>query len=407
MNFDSYCDSNDALVAAMDSVVPPQPPAQMPPHPAGPLPRHNGAKRARASDAAPVPAGPILRVLHCFSGPASRRDGLKAFLVQKGAALGYPVVCTDVDIVNDVDEQGCVRKEHENKYNLMNDQAFKQLCGQCARGDFDIGFFGIVCSSFSVVRNNQNGVQGSVPLRDRENPLGLPNLSATDRHKLERANELTRRSIILVALLWGSGGDFLIENPVDFGARAREDRFREDAFYQKNRDHCPLWLLPWTIALRLATGTGGSHRAPGKELVVIEAEDYHVDFSQCLLRAESTVYDPTRRSSERKEVDGTRKDTRLLCSRGLKAGLKETFGGLGLCKNDHTHGTSCIGLGASGECNSKKEVRHSLEHMIAQLLASGSREPHASWYAMTGGLPDAHERDARRHRAAAAPRARA
>ena len=105
--------------------------------------------------------------------------------MRQGRARGVHVECLDVDLVNDVNPAtGAVRKEEENRFNIMNDGAFRSLSDRCASGEFDICVAGFVrgatplrdlvdafAQSLDVVVNDEALVIGiSVPREHREIP---------------------------------------------------------------------------------------------------------------------------------------------------------------------------------------------------------------------------------------------
>ena len=181
--------------------------------------------RQNASDVADV-----RRVLHVFSGPGNRIDGLRQTMWDL-----HGVDVLDVDTL--IDPEGC---------DLLQDDVFLDLLGRVAAGEFIAAIIGIPCSTFSVARIRVPGRHddGPVQLRDRERPEGIAEVSALDQQKLDESNKLIERSIELARAIRAAGGAFIIENPVTRSEPATPH------FRWVWRSHASLWMHPLVAALR-------------------------------------------------------------------------------------------------------------------------------------------------------------
>ena len=99
-------------------------------------------------------------VLHLYSGPAHRIDGLKAML------NGFGIHCDEFDL--QIDHERC---------DLMRTQVRRNIMHGIEAGIYDAAVMGTPCLSFSVLRQCSND-GGPGPLRDREHIEGLPDLPA-------------------------------------------------------------------------------------------------------------------------------------------------------------------------------------------------------------------------------------
>ena len=209
---------------------------------------------------------PWIGVLHLFSGPSGEPDDfgavLKEMLKHKGTRQRLRV--RDVDYINcrcgDGDLASCcaaeLRRLGYNCDNLLRDEVFRDLLAECEQGLYRIIIAGIPCNTYCVARFNGKGARA---LRDRDHPWGLPGLTPEETEQLNIGNELTRRSLLLCAAVWKSGGEVLIENPPDYAApglwctdrRTGEHQFRH--MFEEQQRHCPLWQMPWMRAFEEAT----------------------------------------------------------------------------------------------------------------------------------------------------------
>ncbi len=123
------------------------------------------AKEPSRLPATPPPAkkaktGRVPRILHVFSGPSNREDGLRQCL----AKMGW--TGRDVDIVN-VDVGGAGPGPHD----LTNDLLWEELFAAVRAGEYDALFLGTECTTFSRARERP---PGPPPLRNLEHPYGFP-----------------------------------------------------------------------------------------------------------------------------------------------------------------------------------------------------------------------------------------
>jgi hypothetical protein len=94
------------------------------------------------------------RVLHCFSGRAGREDGLAASLATMG------IECVEIDTII-----------HKVRHDLLDDKVYDLLCKAARSGQFNVGIFGIPCSTFSVARirdPTDAGNKGPTQVRSRD-----------------------------------------------------------------------------------------------------------------------------------------------------------------------------------------------------------------------------------------------
>ena len=106
-----------------------------------------------------------LNFLNLFSGPYLRANGLSNRL----RYFGWTNV-TDID--NDTSSGGGWADD------IMNDSKFSHLLKQAKDGDFDSMMIAFPCTTFSIARffdaPDQNGNRGPEPIRDKDNPDGIP-----------------------------------------------------------------------------------------------------------------------------------------------------------------------------------------------------------------------------------------
>jgi hypothetical protein len=239
-----------------DQHPPPPPPLPQP----KPRPKSGAASRPRKR----------YHVLHLFSGPSGnlddqgRESSLQQLVKRKGARSGRDVTVREVDYVNCAcgEKGGECSEERQRRWpcdNLLRDSVFHRLLRECEDGHYAAIVAGIPCNGYCVARFDGT-MANSIPLRDNQHPLGLPNLALRERRQLATSNTLTRRSLLLCAAVWRAGGEVLIENPPDYSEfglwasdRATGEIRREYRFEEQHR-HCPLWRLPWVRKFLEATG---------------------------------------------------------------------------------------------------------------------------------------------------------
>ena len=187
-------------------------------------------QRATATGAGTATKG---KILHLFSGPHDRKDGLAA----KAAERGYEVV--EVDTL--VDAKEC---------DLTRDTVFGVLRARAAAGEFIGAIIGTPCSTFTVARLHYDPDNpGPTKVRSREGGQhrGLKTLTIDERTEVERANLLVARSAELAEEVWRTGGSFIIENPMDRGVPGSK------GFQEKWREHAPLWMMEEIVELQRRT----------------------------------------------------------------------------------------------------------------------------------------------------------
>jgi hypothetical protein len=142
------------------------------------------------------------QVLHLFSGPGGRSDGIAAYL----RAVGVEV--TDCDIVNiDTEDQ-----------DIADDAVWGRIKDRLQSGVFDFVFAGPPCRSFSASRNFG---PGPPVLRDADHPYGFPKSSMLGRglmpHHFEQIrldNLLAERSAEACDIMDSLGNGFGVEQPI-------------------------------------------------------------------------------------------------------------------------------------------------------------------------------------------------
>ena len=175
------------------------------------------------------------KVLILFSGPKNRPDGLAAYL----GTFNLEAVLVDSDPVagnGPVDD-------------LLNDAVFETLLARVQGGEFCCVLAAPPCSTFSVARHfkSKQAVDGGPPpVRTRDHPRGLPQLSRGRHREVERANSLVARTSALLLAAHRAGAHFILENPADHGDLAQPDRFL-------NELHAPIWLMREVAALQQLT----------------------------------------------------------------------------------------------------------------------------------------------------------
>ena len=169
-------------------------------------------------------------VLVLFSGDYKRPDGLGAFLTLCG------LNATLVD--NDAKRGG------DTTHDLMNDRFFHELLTRVKSGRYFAIFAAPPCSTFSVARHfaSPKGRDGGPPpVRKRAHPNGLPDLPPTQARELKRANEITVRTLALLAAAHENGVEFIVENPADRGDHSEPNLYL-------HADHGSLWVFPLMLS---------------------------------------------------------------------------------------------------------------------------------------------------------------
>ena len=133
------------------------------------------------------------RVLHLFSGPHARADGLGAWLNKFGWAT------QDVDLVNGDD----LLSKNSNGVEFIVDD----LC----EGVYDAAFIGTPCETFSNLRSEDDG--GPRPLRDLDNIMGIPGLRGHEYRQIKDANDLVHFTATVCRIMYHLDRPFIVENP--------------------------------------------------------------------------------------------------------------------------------------------------------------------------------------------------
>ena len=151
---------------------------------------------------APDPAYSRKRtVLHLFSGPMLREDGLRAQL----HLVGWD--CSDHDIVN-VQMEGESAGDHDLSLMSLWDQLHRDL----GKGEYDAVVMGTLCETASKART---GPPGPRPLRSAEHIYGLPRsqLSQAEHEQVKLGTFFAIKSAEIASRATCLGIPWIIENP--------------------------------------------------------------------------------------------------------------------------------------------------------------------------------------------------
>ena len=107
------------------------------------------------------------RLLHLFSGPADRDDGIEKLAMARGWH------CESFDIVDGKD--------------LSSDMVWCGLMKRVAAGEFDFAWTGTPCNTYSTARGMGPGPR---VLRTLEHPYGLPDLTPAEKEQVRQATFL-------------------------------------------------------------------------------------------------------------------------------------------------------------------------------------------------------------------------
>ena len=158
--------------------------------------------RARGIARAPTCAR-TFRFLHIFSGPRRHGD-LQYGLEHLAAAAGFAAVVVSYDPA-----------VHAND-DILNDEQFSLLRKLCWQGWFYGKHGGPVCATWSAARYMPNGPP---PLRSRDKPYGLDNLSFPHQVACTKGSEFYLRDLDLSYGVVAAGGRTTTEHPADRGHR--------------------------------------------------------------------------------------------------------------------------------------------------------------------------------------------
>ena len=174
------------------------------------------------------------QALHAFSGKNGRADGLAACLSARG------VKCTEIDTLIDA-----------TKHDLLADDVYHRILNAARNGQYSFGCFGVPCSTFSVVRMDEDtDTGGAVVVRDRYNILGLPGLPPHLQRQVDRSNQLVDRAVTIARAIVEHGGDVCFENPCDRGGQDDEDSVVRSLYQKEWGAHGPLWRMPAMINMK-------------------------------------------------------------------------------------------------------------------------------------------------------------
>ena len=223
--------------------------------PPGPPDRVTGAARqnmaAAFHDAVRDGPPPSRKALILFSGAYDRPDGISAFLQRRGI---------DVELIDSGINGG------GGEHDILNDALFVKLHEAVRSGQYFAVFAAPPCSTYSVARFFRGSDDAGPPaVRTRDSILGISDVPKGHRRELHRANEITRRTTILLAAAHRAGAEFIIENPADRGDPSQPWLFQV-------ADHGPIWLDPHMLALRASTSAQSA------------------TFAQCMFGAETQKY---------------------------------------------------------------------------------------------------------------------
>ena len=144
------------------------------------------------------------QILHLFSGPSPRKDGLASYL----RACCPPIGTTDVDIVN----------EHLDDQDLVDDAVWTRIRQRLVNGDFAFVFAGPPCRTFSDARLHR---PGPPVLRDHEFLYGFPKSQAKlhglrpERFEQIRIdNLLAKRTAEACSIMHQGGHGYAVEQPL-------------------------------------------------------------------------------------------------------------------------------------------------------------------------------------------------
>ena len=122
------------------------------------------------------------RLLHLFSGPGERMDGLRQMMRDL-----YGLETVEYDVLIDPE-----------RADLLRQDVFDDLVARIRAGEFFAAVIGTPCGTFSVARiPRPDSVPGPPQVRDNKHVEGLPDLSPLWRMRVEGANLLVQRSVAI------------------------------------------------------------------------------------------------------------------------------------------------------------------------------------------------------------------
>ena len=156
-----------------------------------------------------------LRALSLFSGPYARSDGLSSYLRTYGWS---------VDQIDNDGERG-----GGWQHDLLNDATYADILAKANAGRYDAIMVAFPCSTFFIARffdaSKDGSDSGPPPVRDHDNPDGLPSDQLDPRHEreLRYANLLLERTVAVAIAARRSSkrSTIIFENPADRSIEGR------------------------------------------------------------------------------------------------------------------------------------------------------------------------------------------
>ena len=134
---------------------------------------------------------------------------------------------------------------------LTNVNEFNLLQDMCVQLEPDIYHLGLPCGTCSRAREQPIPGVKNPPrqLRDHDHPLGFPDLTASEKLRVNKANEVYRAALSLLLLVYQTAKLIVIENPV------RSWLWTILAFMVKRMNNPgPPWGCPVTAAMNMRVG---------------------------------------------------------------------------------------------------------------------------------------------------------
>ena len=161
------------------------------------------------------------RLLHLFSGPGGRIDGLRQIMRDI-----YRLEVVEVDTLIDLVHCDLLRRE-----------VFDDLMRRIRAGEFFGAVIGVPCSTFSVARIPRPGQETGPPqVRSWWEPDGMEDISMLWHMRVAASNILVERSVAIARELRAVGASFIIENPP-----TRSDK-ASDLYRECWSSHASLWM---------------------------------------------------------------------------------------------------------------------------------------------------------------------
>ncbi len=149
------------------------------------------------------PKGHGREVLHVFSGPTDRADGLRAILAESG------VCCTDVDICNVELGLG-----NSDDHDLNRSDLWDRLLLRVQDRRYAFTWYGTPCETWSAARGRGVGPRA---LRSEAEPYGIshpsPPWTEKERTQLRLGTFYMQRTFLLARAQAAAGGGFGVESP--------------------------------------------------------------------------------------------------------------------------------------------------------------------------------------------------